>query len=462
MKRIAVIGAGISGLATAYQLRKQLAEAGIDHQLRVFEKEGRPGGKITAARRQGFHCEGGPNGFLDSRPETLALCRELGLTDRLQRASEAARHRFVLLNGRLKEIPTSPLKFLASGVLSWRGKLRLLREPWAPGPPPGHDQSIAEFARRRLGEEAYQRLIDPMVAGVFAGDGERLSLASCFPRMAQMEAEYGSLVRAMFRLARQRRRGAGGPAGPGGTLTSFHGGLSELPRALAQRLGDVGYGAALARLEAREGGYRLLFEDGPPYECDGVVLATEAFQAARALAGLDLALAQVLQRFEYAPVAVVGLGFRREQLGRPLDGFGFLTPSAARRRILGSLWTSSIFPGRAPEGQVLLRTLVGGARSPELAGLAEAELVALVLEELRAILGLSGAPTFTQVFHWPRAICQYTLGHARRLEEMEGRVDRHPGLFLTGNAYRGVALNDCTANAVRVAERVREWVVGGK
>ncbi|UCE90116.1 MAG: protoporphyrinogen oxidase, partial [Pseudomonadota bacterium] len=296
MKRIAVIGAGISGLATAYQLEKQLSASGVAHELRVFEKEARPGGKIGAARRDGFLCESGPNGFLDSKPSTLELCAELGISDRLLSSSEAARRRFILKNGRLREIPTAPLAFLRSDLMSLRGKLRMLAEPWAADPKEGKDQSISDFARRRLGSEALETLIEPMVGGVFAGNPDRLSLESCFPRIAELERTYGGLVKAMFKLQKERRRQRGqggtapgaGPAGPGGTLTSFREGLSVLPDTLAQRFGERLTCAAPLSAVLRSGnGFRLVFEGQADYECDCLILATPASDAAQALNGLD-------------------------------------------------------------------------------------------------------------------------------------------------------------------------------
>lgn len=467
MKRIAVIGAGISGLATAYQLEKQLAASGLAHELRIFEKEARPGGKIGAAREGDFLCESGPNGFLDSKPSTLELCAELGLSERLLPSSAAASRRFILKGGRLREIPTAPLAFLRSDLMSLRGKLRMFGEPWAADPKEGKDQSISDFARRRLGSEALETLIEPMVGGVFAGDPDRLSLESCFPRIAELERTYGGLVKAMFKLQKQRRRqrqpddaaSRGGPAGPGGTLTSFREGLSVLPDTLAQRFGDrLTCGASLSAVLRAGNTFRLVFEGQPDYDCDCVVMATPASDAAQALNGLDAGLTKILGRFEYVPVSVVGLGFARQGLGHDLNGFGFLVPRREGRRILGSLWTSSIFSHRAPADSVLLRTIIGGARAPELARLPEDALVELARSELRETMGIAAEPVFVRVFRWERAICQYTVGHGARLKAMDERVAHIPGLFVTGNAYRGVALNDCTRNAGLVADQVAAYL----
>jgi len=461
MKKVAVVGGGISGLATAYEIDKRLRAAGGHYELRLFEAEARVGGKIGAARRDGFLCEAGPNGFLDSKPSTLDLCRELGIADQLLRSSDAAARRFIFSRGELHQLPASPPAFFRSRLLSLPARVRIVGELWAPVSPVGSDPTVAEFGRRRLGREATARLLDPMVAGVFAGDPERLSLGSCFPRIAELERNYKSLIRALLALQLKRgRRSGGGPAGPGGTLTSFAAGLSVLPDTLAQTLADrVACAAPLTTVERNAQGYRLhLGADRHSYDCDVAVLALQAADAVAPLQSLDAGLARVLGQFEYAPVAVVGLGFKQAALQNRLDGFGFLVPGEEQRRILGSLWTSSIFAHRAPDGCVLLRTLIGGARNPELALLPEAQLVELARTELRQILGIGAEPVFVQVFQWPRAICQYTVGHRERLQQVEARLSALPGLFLTGNSYRGVALNDCTHNAVCVADAVTGYL----
>ena len=464
MKKIAVVGGGISGLAAAHEIGKRLRADNLSCELRLFEAAPGVGGKIGAAARDGFLCEAGPNGFLDSKPSTLDLCADLGLSDKLLRSREEASRRFIFSRGELHELSGSPAAFFRSGLLSLRGKLRIIPELWAPVSPEGSDPSVGEFGRRRLGAEATARLLDPMVAGVFAGDPDRLSLASCFPRIAELEQQYKSLIRAMIALQLKRRRqtSGGGPAGPGGTLTSFAGGLSVLPETLAGTLGrQVVCSAALADLQRTPHGYRLQFDgDTEDYDCDVAVLALQAADASGPLRSVDPAIADVLARFEYAPVAVVGLGFDEATLGCRLDGFGFLVPGEERRKILGSLWTSTIFEHRAPEGSVLLRTLIGGARSPELALLPEPQLVDLARAELAAILGISAEPAFVQVFKWPQAICQYTVGHGERLTEVDGRVAGLPGLVLSGNSYRGVSLNDCARNAVLVGEAVAAYVRG--
>jgi oxygen-dependent protoporphyrinogen oxidase len=450
-RRVLVIGGGLSGLATAQALVAGGAE------VAVVEAADRPGGKALTLREEGWTVEQGPNGFLDSVPRTLELAEELGLKERIQPADESAARRFLWLRGRLREIPTSPPAFLRSDLLSLRGRLRVLGEPLARRRPEG-DESVAAFARRRIGAEAARSLVSPMVLGVFAGDAERLSLRSVFPRMWEMESEHGSLFRALLARRRARRGDRGGPSGPGGHLTSFRSGVQELVGALADALGErLSCGGSVERLRRVEEGWRVAVRgEGEERPAEAVVLACEAFASARLLESLDAALAAELLRIAYAPVAVLGLAYEGEQLSEVPAGFGFLAPRGEGLRILGCLWDSSIFPGRAPEGKVLLRVMLGGAVDPEAARLEEEEMVSLVREELRRSMGIEARPVRTFLKRWERGIPQYEKGHQARLEAIEGRRALHPGLHLTGNAYRGVALNSCVTEADRVAAEVLE------
>ncbi len=459
MARVAIVGAGISGLATAHYLGRQA-------EVVIFEKEAAPGGTMRSQREQGFVMERGPNGFLTNKPHALELAAELGCAGRLLPASDFARKRFVFSGGALHRLPESPAQFLRSRLLSVRGRLRVMAEPFA-APPPGLDESLAAFACRRLGREAMEKLIEPMAAGVFAGDPDELSLASCFPRIHELEARYGGLIRAMLTLRRERRKAGRRErmsAGPGGALTSFDTGVEVLVEILAGRCGgDLRLGCAVESVSRSAGKYRLAVRSAEGLaecEADAVVLAAPAFAAGGMLRGLDGGLAAELERIPYAPIAVAALGYEAAALGRPLDGFGFLVPRLEGRRILGALWDSSVFAGRAPEGKALLRVMVGGARQPQLARLGEKELAALVKEELRVCMGISAEPVLTRVFSYEKGIPQYLVGHGRLLESVAARLSGLPGLYLNSNAYRGVSLNDCVreskATAVQAAQVRRD------
>jgi len=461
MPRIAVVGAGISGLCTAHYLVREFSRAGRGAEIVIFEADRVPGGKMRTIREQGFAMEWGPNGFLTNKPHALDLVRELGIEHRLAPSSDLARKRFILFGGRLRRLPETPPAFLRSDLLTLRGKLRVLLEPLARPAPRATDESLADFARRRLGAEALERLIDPMATGIFAGDPERMSLASCFPVIAELERRHGGLVKGMLALRRERRRAGAAPAlsaGPGGVLTSFDEGVEALVRTLAERLAEgLHVGVAVERVSAAPKGYLLsLSEKGrrETMEADAVVVAAESFAAAPMLEALEPALAEALSSIPYAPVAVVALGYHAATLGHPLDGFGFLVPRSEGRRILGALWDSSVFPNRAPEGKALIRAMVGGARAPGLAALPEADLVALVREELRAAMGISAAPVIARVFRHPRGIPQYLVGHAKVLAAIDAILASRPGLYLNSNAYRGVALNDCVRQSQATAERI--------
>ncbi|MCZ6785754.1 MAG: protoporphyrinogen oxidase [Planctomycetota bacterium] len=410
MPRIAVLGGGVSGLALAYALQKEA-------EVVVFEQRDRVGGNIRSEIFEGCLVEWGPNGFLDNEPATLHLVAELGLTDRVQQARKGAARRFVWRRGKLRGLPESPGKFLTSDCLSLGARLRVLFEPWAKGAPPGDDESVRAFAARRIGKGAADVLVDAFVTGIFAGDPSRLSVASAFPRLRAVEAEHGSLIKGF--KAKKR-------AGPSGTLTSFEGGMEVLIRALAEWL-DVRLEAQVQKLD--------------PGEFDQVICTVPATRAA---ALVDDELAVLLRQIPTAPVAVVATIFR-EPLDVP-DAFGFLAPHNQGLRILGTLYDSSIFPGRAPDGFRLFRTMVGGRRDPDAVALSDDELLHIVAEDLRRVWGVWPEPHAVRVIRHPVGIPQYEIGHGALLERIDAA--RPPWLYLTGSSYRGVSVNACVKEAL--------------
>jgi oxygen-dependent protoporphyrinogen oxidase len=429
--KISIVGAGISGLATAQAILSRMPDA----EIAVFESSKRIGGKVWTERSlEGFLCEGGVNGFLNKIPETLQLCDELGLTPLA--ADVSAQKRYVFSQDELHKLPEKPPEFLASRLLSVPGRLRVLYEMVAGGTDK-EDESLADFATRRLGREASDKLIDPMASGVFAGDSDKLSLKSCFPRIHEVEAEYGSLIRGLIKLQLKARREGKKKlpgAGPGGTLTSFGRGMGEMTDALAQSLGSrIHIGAPVRSVSRISDGYTLHFEDGPDRETERLVLAVPAYVQSEILQDLDPALGELLGTIPYPALSVVCLGYSKNRIGTYLDGFGFLVPSKEKRSILGTIVDSNVFPNRAPEGAVLFRSMVGGARTPHVAELPDEQLTGQVLSDLKDITGLSAEPEFVRIFRHQRAIPQYNVG---------------------GNALRGVSLNDCVVNARRTAERL--------
>jgi len=405
-RRVVVVGAGVSGLTVALALRDLCPAAGDPPPaLTLLEAEPRAGGKVRSSREEGFLCEWGVNGFLNKEPRTLELVRRLELDGALLPASGAFNKRYIFTRGKLRQVHMHPLKFLFSRLLPFRAKLRLLREPWiAPAPPSDRDESVAEFARRRVGPIAHQILVDPMQTGIFAGDPELMSVAACFPRVLEVEREYGSLIRGMAKLAKQRRA-QGEPlpgAGPAGHLTSFEGGMQALIDRLAERVGSetLRLGCRVAGVARREGGgYRVAVErEAEAIEADALVLACPAHAAARSVRELDPGLAAICDEIPYPPMAVVCLGYPRERVAHPLDGFGFLVPRNAGLRMLGALWASATFPENAPRGQVLIRVMIGGARDLEILELDDEELLRLTSEEVARVHGCDGPPSFTRVF----------------------------------------------------------------
>lgn len=448
--RLVIAGGGISGLSLAYALRERAPSL----EVKVLEANDRTGGKIWTDRAEGFLCESGVNGFLDNKPGTLELARGLSLAP--LRSSDSARRRFVFSQGALHQLPESPPAFLRSGLLSPAGKLRIFLEPFiARGK--GGDESLAEFARRRLGREALEKLIDPMASGIYAGDPENLSLRSCFPRIDELEQTYGSLIRAMLKLRKKTGRAS---AGPGGVLTSFQGGMQVLTDALAEALGGaVTTGSRVASVDRAGEGFFLYLSDGFKVEADAVVLASPAHQSAKILRDLDPQASRALEEIPYPAVSVVCTGYREEKIDKKaIEGFGFLVPAREGRRILGTLFDSSIFPGRAPEGYALLRTMVGGARASETAMLPDGRLLDTVLSEVSSITGIGAEPDFFRIYRHAEAIPQYTPGHGERLGRLQDALSRHRGLYVTGNALRGIGVNDCIDNSLKLARRIAEEV----
>jgi oxygen-dependent protoporphyrinogen oxidase len=447
--KIGIAGAGISGLATAHSI---LAEnPGVE--LAVFEAGARPGGKvITESTPEGYICEWGVNAFLDKSPPTLDLCRELGID--VLPADVSAKKRFVYSEGALHKLPEKPPQFFTSKLLSVPGRVRVIGEVFS-GRAKKPDETLAEFGTRHLGREAFEKLIDPMASGVFAGDATTMSLKSCFPRIHEVESEYGSLIRGLISLQKAARKAGKkdkpGP-GPGGILTSFEDGMSVMTDTLAANMGErLRLGCPISSIRRDGGGYRVCSERGEEY-FDAVVLASPAYAQAAMLDSMAPQLADLIGGITYPSLAVACLGYEQADVGGEMDGFGFLVPSREKRDILGTVADSYVFPNRAPQGKVLLRTMVGGARSSHLAQLPDEKLLDLVQSNLRGIMGVEADPVFAKIYRHEKAIPQYLVGHADRLNAIEEALADFPGLFLTGNAFRGVSLNDCVVNAGKTAK----------
>jgi protoporphyrinogen/coproporphyrinogen III oxidase len=491
--RVAIVGGGISGLAAALRLRELAQEQVRPLDVHLLEGGERLGGVIATERRDGFLLEAGPDSFITDKPWALDLCRRLGLSERLIGTNPAHRRSYVARAGRLYPVPEgfqllAPSRlgpFLASGLFSWPGKLRMALEPFVPARPSGEDESLAEFVERRLGREALARIAQPMVAGIYGADPRRLSLQATLPRFLKMEQEHGSLLRAMWAARRRsnpatttenaktRRReeheeGSSTSTGVSGAryglFVSFDDGMQTLVDALVARLpaGCVSLGTRITGLQREQANWQLTTIPaaspvGAPLvgalsaTYDAVCLALPAHRTAELLADVDAGLAEQLRAIPYGSAATVNLAYRREDVPHPLDGFGFVVPSAEGRSLLGCTFSSVKFACRAPEGHVLLRAFLGGSPSPE-----DAAVTAAVREDLRVLLGITAAPHLVTIHRWAASMAHYTVGHLARVAAIEERTCRWPGLALAGNGYRGIGIPDCVHSGEQAAEQIWE------
>ena len=451
---VIIVGGGISGLSLLHYLRTTKPHLSV----RLFEAASRLGGTIGTDKIDGFSFDWGPNGFLDREPLTLQLCAELGLSDQIERANETVNNRFILKGGRLRSVPMSPPKFLMADIISWPGKLRIAMEPFAKPRANGLDESVYDFAYRRIGREAADYLVQPMVSGVYGGVAQKMSLKSCFPIMREMEDEYGSLLKAMIskaRAAKAKGKKGGGPSGPGGWLTSFRGGLNRIIERFNELYSaHVVLGKQGIEISKDSGEYVVRFADGTTERARSIVVAAPSYEAANMLTGISARLSDALGSIRYAPISVICAGYRKEQVKESVDGFGFLVPQKEGSKILGSIWTSAIFAERAPEGMVQFRTMVGGDGYHESISLSDDELKIMAHRELGSIMRIEGEPAISKLYRWTYGIPQYHIGHSALLETIKSELQNAGNLFVVGNAYHGIGLNDCVKQSYHVAQLV--------
>ena len=457
MPHVVIVGGGLSGLTTAFRL-KQLAP---DVSVTVLEDRARAGGNIGTEDHNGFRVEIGPNGFLDRTPAVPQLCTDLGLADRLVAGSEIARkNRYLFLDGQLRKLPGGLFGLLTTRLLSTRGKWQLLTEPFRAKRTESQEESVAEFVTRRAGKQAADIFADALVTGIHAGDPNLLSVAAAFPRLPKMEREAGSVIRGFLRAAKQRKADAQAhgepPPGPQ-RMWSFREGLQVLTDSLVEQCGaklHAGVRVQSLSASASVSQWKVYAENGRAWSADAVVLACPARQQAEILSELDHPLADEIAGIPYNRVAVVALGYRQADCPRPADGFGYIAPQNTRRDVLGVQWCSSVYPGRAPEGFVLWRALCGGIHRADMVSLNDDDLLRAVHAEMKVAMKVTAEPVFSRIVRWPEAIPQYVLGHLDRVARIEAAASRHAGLFLTGNAYHGVAMGDCVDRGSSTAAKV--------
>lgn len=469
-KHVAIVGGGIAGLACAYYLQKkaQAEERPISYTL--LEAGGRLGGKIETDASDGFVIEGGPDSFISQKPWARELCLELGLGDRLIGTNDVKRKTYVVFRDQLRAlpdgvmliIPTRFLPFALSPLISPLGKLRMAMDLVIPRRRGADDESLSSFITRRLGREALEKIAEPLMAGIYVADPYRLSLRSTFPRFLDMEQQYGSLIRGMLHQKRMRRRMSSGHQ-PLPLFMTLRGGLEELVRTLASRLtGDIRLGCKVQSVLRTGTRYRLQLDGDQVLDADGVLMCAPAADAAGLVRPLAPEVGRELDRIRYLSTATVSLVFDRSQVRHPLDGFGFVVPKTEGCRLMAATIVSTKFPGRAPDGKVLLRAFVGGYHNEALVELPDPELVGLVRGELGRLLGVEGKPERVRVYRWRHANAQYDVGHTDLVHRIEARsATELPGVFYAGGAYRGVGIPDCIHQGEQAAGHCLAYLAGG-
>lgn len=454
--RVVVVGAGISGLSCAYRLLQ------LKIPCFVLEATDRPGGLAGTVERDGFLFETGPQSF-QGTPALLGLIQELGIERELLQADPRA-PRYILQNHRLKQIPMSPQSLLLSSLLSPGSRWKVASEPFRRTRPPGHEESVADFVRRKFGHEILEYLVSPFVSGVYAGDPEQLSLKAAFPSLEEWEREYGSVLRGAMKSRGPKTERKTPPP-----LCSFRHGVSALPRALAKSLGDSLKTGAPARSLRRtsvpgEGAYEISTEtlgQSETFHASAVVLGTPAYISSQLVGSVSSRMGITLSGIAYAPVAVVAAAYSRTQVTNSLDGFGFLVPRKENVRILGTIWNSSLFPGRASQDKVVMTTFLGGATHRDIPGEPRDKIAATSHEENSRILGIQGAAITSEVFAYPKALPQYNLGHGHIIENLRAGQQEAPGIFFAGNYLEGPSIGKCVEQGFATAEAVRAFLSPG-
>lgn len=462
--RVAIVGGGITGLAAAHRLLELQPQSPT--RVTLYEAGPRLGGVVGTQQIEGYTLELGPDSFITNKPWALDLCRRLGLENRLVPTDARFRRSLVLRKGRPLPVPEgfqlmTPAQawpVLSSSIFSWWGKIRMGCEYFLPAKPAVDDESLASFVRRRFGQEALERLVQPLVGGIYTSDPEKLSLRATLPRFLEMEQKHGSLIRASRRAAKTASRAEHASGARYGLFTTLAGGTHELIQALADRVSptaDVRVNSPVTGLvPLATGGYSLTAAGCEPSTFDRVILTLPTYRIADLVQPFAADWSQALREIEYASTSIVVSGHRLSDIRHPLDAFGLVIPAIERRRILAVSFTSRKFPNRAPEGCVQLRTFVGGAMQPEYFQLSDEDTKQLVREELRDLLGVTGTPDFEVVARYPRSMPQYHVGHIQRVARIRALGARYPGLRLAGSSYDGVGLPDSIHSGQQSAEEI--------
>ncbi len=478
MKKVAIIGAGITGLSTAYTIQRAI-DKGQDIDYVLLEKDSRLGGKICTERTSdGFVAEGGPDSFISTKPWIFELAKKLDCEDRIIPSNDELKKTYILIGNKLRMlpdgvmmvVPTKIMPFITTDLFSWPGKLRMAMDYFIPKKREPGDETLASFIERRLGKECLHRLADPLVAGVYSSDPETMSLQATFPILLDMEQKYGSLLKGTFTSMKGRAKAQHGPSsGPKRTLhMSFKGGMQDLINEVVKALDKdkILIGADVQKVDEVEGEdgsttYRIHLAGGKTVGANAVIFASLAHETANLVTGIDKDLAGILKEIPQISAATVSLAYRKSDVKHDFKGFGFLVPLGEGYKIKGCTWSSTKWSGRVPsDDYAIIRVFLGGSRKQELTFLSDDEMKAVVKSEIKKIMGIDAEPVNTWIFRWPNSMPQYTLGHLDRVKKIDEYVACHPGIFLAGASYRGVGIPDCINSGTKAAEAALSYLAG--
>ena len=458
-RKVALIGAGIAALGCAVSLKEQ----GID--FIIFEKGRLPGGKIVTEKFDNLLVEGGPDSYLPEKYWSVELIKKVGLEGEMLCTNDEYKGTYIYSRGRLHPlpegvmlmVPTMITPLVKSTLLSWPGKIRMGLELFVPPKKDLSDESLAQFVTRRLGRECLELIAEPLVAGIHTSNPDNMSVLATFPRFAEMERKYGSLIRGILRARKQGNRNFV-TSQKMTYFMSLREGMYELVRAAVKFIGEerVKTETTVVSVNKREGGYEVVCLDGTVYKCDAVVIATPSFVTAELIRGMDEELAEQLSQIKWSSSATVSLAFRKKEMEGTLRGFGFIVPRREGRKINACTYSSIKWSNRAPEDVLLLRCFVGGGHHEELVFCDDGELLEVVLAELREIIGFKATPFFSRIYRWERGMPKYTVGHLERISAVEERLKLYPGLFFIGSSYRGIGIGDCVRSGFVAAEEIRK------
>ncbi len=470
-RSVVIIGAGISGLSAAYRLSRIKTQGGIELDITVIEKSGSVGGTIHTEYHDGFVIEAGPDCFFAEKPYAGVLVKELGIADRLIGTNNKNQGTYVLWHKKLHKlpegvilmIPTRFTPFVTSSLFSLSGKMRMGMELFIPKRTDGIDESLSEFTVRRFGREALDRIAEPLVAGVHAGDPDTMSVKSSFPRFVDMEQKYGSLIKGMLtaRRAMQKHTAGGSPS----MFMTMKNGLQDIIDTLQQQSDGVRFrtgvqAQSIQRMHSGSGAYTITLSNAEQLHADGIIVAAPAYVSAGLVSYLSKDLSDLLLSIPYVSTATISLAYKRAGFHHALKGFGFVVPKKENSHIMAATWTSSKFSNRSPDDAVLIRCFVGGAANQEMVFQPDNEIVRLVTAELRDIMGISAEPLFTRIYRWDRAMPQYTIGHGSRVKTIEQLVAGLGNIQLCGSAYHGIGISDCINSGNMAAQSVLKQLFG--